>query len=74
MADNSNGNPQAEGSGIVRNNVIQQQKVIIDPTQQNTVAQLVQQILANTNVTLKPFLSLLVKTARTPSLHLNSSQ
>ena len=53
MADNSNGNPQAGGSGIVRNNVIQQQKVIIDPTQQNTVAQLAQQILANTNVTLK---------------------
>jgi hypothetical protein len=38
------------------------------------VAQLAQQILANINVTLKPFLSLLVKTARTPSLHLNSSQ
>ncbi len=56
MADgnNSNGNLKAGGSGLGHNNVIQQQ-VFVDPAQQNAVAQLTQQIHANTNVTLKQF-------------------
>jgi hypothetical protein len=46
-------NPVAGGSGIGRNNVVQNQNVIIDPATQNVAAQLAQQILAKTNVTLK---------------------
>ncbi len=74
MADNGNGNLQPWGSSIGRNNVVQQQNVIFEPTQQNAAAQLAQQILANTNVMLKRFRSLLVKNAGTPSLHLNLFQ
>ncbi len=43
--------PVAGGSGTGR--VIQQQNIVIDPAAQNAAAQLAQQILANTNVTLK---------------------
>jgi hypothetical protein len=54
---NGNGNPTPGGSGLNRGNIVQQQqvqqRVIIDPAQQNAVAQLAQQILANTNMTLK---------------------
>jgi hypothetical protein len=54
MAENNgNGNPTAGGSSISRNNVVQQQNIVIDPAQQNAAAQQAQQILANTNVTLK---------------------
>jgi hypothetical protein len=54
MADNNpNPNPVAGGSGVGRNNVVQNQKVVIDPAAQNAAAQLAQQILANTNITLK---------------------
>jgi hypothetical protein len=53
MADGSNRNPQPGGSGIGRNNVAQQQNVVINLAAQNVAAQLAQQILANTNVTLK---------------------
>jgi hypothetical protein len=74
MADNGNDNPQPGGSSIGCNNVVKQQNINFDPTQQNAAAQLAQQILANTNVMLKQFRSLLVKKARTLSLHLNSSQ
>jgi hypothetical protein len=45
------GQPIAGGSGA--NNVAQNQNVIINPAAQNAAAQLAQQILANTNVTLK---------------------
>ncbi len=50
MAENNIPNPVAGGSGA--NNCIQQ-KVIINQAAQNAAAQLAQQILANTNVTLK---------------------
>jgi len=53
MADAPNPNPIAGGSGIGHNNVVQNQNVVIDPAAQNAVAQLAQQILANTNITLK---------------------
>jgi hypothetical protein len=43
--------PPAGGSGT--GHVVQQQNAIIDPAAQNAAAQLAQQILANTNVTLK---------------------
>jgi hypothetical protein len=48
MADTQ---PVAGGSGA--NNVAQKQNVIVNPAAQNAAAQLAQQILANTNVTLK---------------------
>jgi len=51
MAENNPPNPVAGESGTGR--VAQQQNVVINPTAQNAAAQLVQQILANTNVTLK---------------------
>jgi hypothetical protein len=45
-------NPIVGGSG--QGNVInRQQNIIVDPTAQGAAAQLAQQILANTNVTLK---------------------
>jgi hypothetical protein len=49
---NGNGNPTPGGSGLNQGNIVQQQ-VVIDPAQQNAVAQLAQQILSNTNMTLK---------------------
>ncbi len=51
MAEVNPPNPVAGGSGTGR--VVQNQNVIIDPAAQNAAAQLGQQILANTNVTLK---------------------
>jgi hypothetical protein len=48
MADG--GQPVAGGSGA--NNVAQNQNVMVNPAAQNAAAQLAQQILANTNVTL----------------------
>jgi hypothetical protein len=50
MAD---GNPQPGGSCVGCKNVVQQQNVVIDPAAKNAAAQLAQQILANTNITLK---------------------
>jgi hypothetical protein len=52
MADAPN-NPVAGGSGAGRNIVPQNQNVVIDQTAQNAAAQMAQQILVNTNVTLK---------------------
>jgi hypothetical protein len=46
-------NPPAGGSGSGTGCVVQQQNVVIDPAAQNAAAQLAQQILANTSVTLK---------------------
>jgi hypothetical protein len=43
----------AGGFGVGRNNVVQNQNIVIDPAAQNVAAQLAQQILANTNITLK---------------------
>ncbi len=52
MAENNlSNNPIAGGSGT--NHVAQKQTVIIDQAAQNVAAPLAQQILANTNVTLK---------------------
>jgi hypothetical protein len=51
MAEVNPPNPVAGGSGTGR--VVQNQNVVIDPAAQNAAAQLGQQILANTNVTLK---------------------
>jgi hypothetical protein len=48
MADS--GQPVADGSG---NNIAQNQNIFVNPAAQNAAAQLAQQILANTNVTLK---------------------
>ncbi len=45
------GQPVAGGSGA--NNVAQNQNVIVNPAAQNAAAQLAQQILVYTNVTLK---------------------
>jgi len=45
--------PAAGGSGTGRVNVPVQQNVVIDQAAQNAAAQMAQQILANTNVTLK---------------------
>jgi len=54
MADTPNPpNPVAGGSGIGRNNVVQQQNILIDLAAQNTSAQMAQQILANNNFMLK---------------------
>jgi len=53
MADNGNGNPTAGGSGAGRNVPVQAQNVVIDANAQAAAAQMAQQILANTNVTLK---------------------
>jgi len=54
MADAPNPpNPVAGKSGVRRNNMVQQQNIVIYPAAQNAAAQLAQQILANTNVTLK---------------------
>ncbi len=50
MADN---NPIAGGSGNNAQNQNQNQNVVINLAAQNAAAQLAQQILANTNVTLK---------------------
>ncbi len=50
---NGNSNPTAGGSGLNLGHVVQQQEDVIDPAQHNVAAQLAQQILANTNVTLK---------------------
>ena len=53
MADTNNGNPTAGGSGGAGRNVpVQAQNVVIDANAQAAAAQLAQQILANTNVTL----------------------
>jgi hypothetical protein len=46
-------NAQAGGSGAGRNVLVNNQNVVIDANAQNAAAQMVQQILANTNVTLK---------------------
>jgi hypothetical protein len=51
MAENNQPNPVTGGSGAVH--TVQNQKVIIDQAAQNATAQLPQQILAKTNVTLK---------------------
>jgi hypothetical protein len=51
MAENNPPNPVAGGSGMGR--VAQQQNIGINPAAQNAVAQLAQQILVNTKVTLK---------------------
>jgi hypothetical protein len=53
MADTGNGNPTAGGSGTGRNVPVQAQNVVIDANAQAAAAQMAQQILANTNVTLK---------------------
>jgi hypothetical protein len=53
MAENNPPNPVAGGSGTGRNVVPQNQNVVIDQAAQTAAAQLAQQILANTNVTLK---------------------
>jgi hypothetical protein len=50
MADNNA--PPAGGSDLGRNKVVQQQNIVVDPAEHNAAAQLAQQILANTNVTL----------------------
>ncbi len=74
MADG--GQPVAGGSGA--NNVAQNQNVIVNPAVQNAAAQLAQQILANTNVTLKQeIVKIFVyfgKKRRTLSLRRNSFQ
>jgi hypothetical protein len=44
---------QLVAGGSSANNVAQNQNVIVNPVAQNAAAQLAQQILANTNVTLK---------------------
>jgi hypothetical protein len=46
-------NAQAGGSGAGRNVPVNNQNVVIDANAQNAAAQMAQQILANTNVTLK---------------------
>jgi hypothetical protein len=46
-----NPNPVPGGSG--RAGQVVQQQVVVDPAAQNAAAQLAQQILANTNVTLR---------------------
>jgi hypothetical protein len=46
-------NPIAGGSGTGTGRIVQQQNIVIDQAAQNAAAQLAQQILANTNVTLK---------------------
>jgi hypothetical protein len=46
-------NAQAGGSGTGRNVPVNNQNVVIDQNAQNAAAQMAQQILANTNVTLK---------------------
>jgi hypothetical protein len=46
-------NAQAGGSGASSNVPVNNQNVIIDANAQNAAAQMAQQILANTNVTLK---------------------
>ena len=57
MADGPN--PVAGGSGtgnnanVAQNNAPVQQNVVVNPVAQQAAAQLAQQILANTNVTLK---------------------
>jgi len=53
MADTGNGNPTAGGSGTGRTVPVQAQNVVIDANAQAAAAQMAQQILANTNVTLK---------------------
>ena len=51
--DNGNGNPTPGGSGTGRTVPVQAQNVVIDANAQAAAAQMAQQILANTNVTLK---------------------
>jgi hypothetical protein len=53
MADGPDPKLVAGGSGVGRNNVVQNQKVIIDLDALNASAQFAQQILANMNVSLK---------------------
>jgi hypothetical protein len=54
MAENNcNGNPIPGGSGLNWGNIVEQQQIVVDPAQQNAPAQLAQQILDNTNATLK---------------------
>jgi hypothetical protein len=53
MAENNPPNPVAVGSRMGCNVVPQNQNVIIDQVAQNAAVQLGQQILANSNVTLK---------------------
>jgi hypothetical protein len=50
---NRNGNPTPGGSGTARTVPVQAQNVVIDANAQAAAAQMAQQILANTNVTLK---------------------
>ncbi len=51
--DTGNGNPTPGGSGTARTVPVQAQNVVIDANAQAAAAQMAQQILANTNVTLK---------------------
>jgi hypothetical protein len=51
MTDNTA--PGGSGTGRDRNVPVQNQNVVIDQNAQHAAAQLAQQILANTNVTLK---------------------
>ena len=51
--DTGNGNPTPGGSGTGRTVPVQAQNVVIDANAQAAAAQMAQQILANTNVTLK---------------------
>jgi hypothetical protein len=51
MAENQPNQPVAGGSGAGR--MAQNQNVVINPAAQNAAAQLAEQILVNTNVTLK---------------------
>jgi hypothetical protein len=53
MADNGIGNPVPGGSGTGCNVPVQAQNVVIDANAQAAASQMAQQILANTNVTLK---------------------
>ncbi len=53
MADNSNSNPVAGGFGLNQQNQQQQQNVVQGNNQNMDAACLAQQILANTNVTMK---------------------
>jgi hypothetical protein len=55
MADvnNRNGNPVIGGSGVNQPQLEQAQQAVINPANQNAAAQLAQQILSKTNVTLK---------------------
>jgi hypothetical protein len=46
-------NPIAGGSGTGTGHIVQQQNIVIDQAAQNAAAQLAQQILTNTNFTLK---------------------